>query len=72
MTNAQKLRKQSEGAISAVVSLINGLRLTNEAIDNERMLNDSKIKELHATQKDLETLKSDNIRIINNFEGLLK
>lgn len=72
MTNSQKLHKQSQGAISAVVSLINSLKLTNEAIDNERKLNDSKIDELHKTQKDLETLKSDNARIISNFESLLK
>ena len=71
VTRLEALQNQSASAVSLIRSTIDQLKATNEAIDAEHASNDSKIVALSATNTSLNTLKSDNEKVIANFENLL-
>lgn len=70
-TQLETLQAQSANAVSLIRSTIDQLKATNEAIDAEHAANDSRISALNTTNTSLETLKSDNAKVIANFENLL-
>lgn len=71
MTNTEKLIKVSQSAISAVKTMIQTLKDTNEKVAEERAANDDKIARIQLDNQILDNLKSDNEKIISNFEALL-
>lgn len=71
MTPLESLQARSNNAVSLIRSTIEQLRATNDAIDAEHASNDSQIVALTATNTSLDTLKSDNLKVITNFENLL-
>ena len=71
MTNTEKLIKASRSAISSVRTMIQTLKDTNEKVAEERAANDDKITRIQLDNQTLDSLKSDNEKIISNFEALL-
>lgn len=71
MTNTEKLIKASQSAISSVRTMIQTLKDTNEKVAEERAANDDKIAKIQLDNQTLDSLKSDNEKIISNFEALL-
>lgn len=71
MTNTEKLIKASQSAISSVRTMIQTLKDTNEKVAEERAANDDKITRIQLDNQTLDSLKSDNEKIISNFEALL-
>ena len=70
-TNTEKLIKASQSAISSVRTMIQTLKDTNEKVAEERAANDDKIARIQLDNQTLDSLKSDNEKIISNFEALL-
>lgn len=70
-TALETLQARSANAVSLIRSTIEQLRATNEAIDQEHAVNESKIAALNTTNASLDTLKADNAKVIANFENLL-
>ena len=70
-TRLEALQSQSANAVSLIRNTIDQLKATNEAIDQEHANNDSKVAALTATNTSLDTLKSDNERVIAKFQDLL-
>ena len=71
MTNTEKLVKASQSAISSVRKMIQTLKDTNEKVAEERAANDDKIARIQLDNQLLDDLKTDNEKIISNFEALL-
>lgn len=71
MTNTEKLVKASQSAISSVRKMIQTLKDTNEKVTEERAANDDKIARIQLDNQLLDDLKTDNEKIISNFEALL-
>lgn len=71
ITPLESLQNRSASAVSLIRSTIDQLKATNDAIDQEHANNDSAIVKLNTTNAALETLKSDNAKVIANFESLL-
>jgi hypothetical protein len=71
MTNTEKLIKASQSAISSVRIMIQTLKDTNEKVVEVRTANDDKIARIQLDNQTLDSLKSDNEKIISNFEALL-
>ena len=71
ITPLESLQNRSASAVSLIRSTIDQLKATNDAIDQEHANNDSAIVKLNTTNEALETLKSDNAKVIANFESLL-
>lgn len=71
VTPLESLQNRSASAVSLIRSTIDQLKATNDAIDQEHANNDSAIVKLNTTNEALETLKSDNAKVIANFESLL-
>lgn len=75
ITNATPLERFTEAsnnAINLVITTIENLRNTNNAIKEEQQKNDEEILKIQATNNSLNELKNSNEKIIANFEGLLK
>ena len=68
MTNTEKLVKASQSAISSVRKMIQTLKDTNEKVAEERAANDDKIARIQLDNQLLDDLKTDNEKIISNFE----
>jgi hypothetical protein len=71
MTRLEMLQQKSANAVSLIRSTITSLRETNEAIDDEQVRNVNRIAALTATNSSLEALRTDNEKVIANFEKLL-
>ena len=71
LTKVEELTKASQDAISSVRRMIQSLKVTNEKISEARTVNDDKIKRLQLDNHSLDGLKTDNEKIISNFEALL-
>ena len=71
-TPLEILSEKSSNAISLVLSTINDLKDTDVAIDDEVRKNEEAIAAITATNASLGDLKSQNEKIISNFEALLK
>lgn len=71
MTKTEELIKASQDAISSVRAMIQCLKVTNEKISEERTINNERIKRLQLDNQSLDDLKTDNEKIIGNFEALL-
>lgn len=70
-TKIERLTKASQSAISSVRRMIQSLKDTNEQVSEERIANEEKIAKLQADNLFLDNLKTDNEKIISNFEALL-
>ena len=70
-TKVEVLTKTSQDAISSVRKMIQSLKVTNEKISAERVVNDDRIKKIQSDNQSLDSLKTDNEKIISNFEALL-
>ena len=70
-TKVEVLTKASQDAISSVRKMIQSLKVTNEKISAERVVNDDRIKKIQSDNQSLDSLKTDNEKIISNFEALL-
>jgi hypothetical protein len=55
-----------------VLQTIKGLKDTNDAIDAEKHKNEEQIASIQATNNSLSDLKSQNEKIIGNFEALIQ
>lgn len=71
-TPLEILSEKSSNAISLVMSTIKDLKDTDVAIDEEVRKNEEAIAAITATNTSLGDLKSQNEKIISNFEALLK
>ena len=71
-TPLEILSEKSSNAISLVMSTIKDLKDTDVAIDDEVRKNEEAIAAITATNASLGDLKSQNEKIISNFEALLK
>jgi hypothetical protein len=71
LTKVEKLTKASQDAISSVRKMIQLLKDTNERIIEERIANDDRITKIQLDNQSLDGLKTDNEKIISNFEALL-
>lgn len=71
LTKTEKLTKASQSAISSVRKMIQSLKDTNEQVIKERIANDNRITKIQLDNQSLDSLKSDNEKIISNFEALL-
>lgn len=71
-TPLEILSEKSNNAISLVMSTIKDLKDTDVAIDDEVRKNEEAIAAITATNASLGDLKSQNEKIISNFEALLK
>jgi hypothetical protein len=71
-TPLEMLSEKSNNAINLVLQTIKGLRDTNDAIDAERHKNEETIVSIQATNNSLSDLKSQNEKIIGNFEALIQ
>ena len=71
-TNLEVLTEKSKNAVSLVLTTIEGLKSTNQAINEERQKNDAIIAAIQNTNSSLDELKGSNEKIISNFENLLK
>lgn len=71
LTKVEVLTKASQDAISSVRRMIQLLKDTNERVAEERIANDDKIAKIQLDNKSLDSLKTDNEKIISNFEALL-
>jgi hypothetical protein len=71
-TTLQKLAEKSKNDINLVLTTIEGLKITNKAIDDERQKNDARIAAIQNTNSSLDELKGNNEKIISNFEKLLQ
>jgi FtsZ-binding cell division protein ZapB len=71
-TQLEILSKKSSNAINLVLATIKGLKDTNDAIDAEKQKNEETIANIQMTNGSLNDLKSQNAKIIGNFEALLK
>ena len=71
LTNVQELTKASQDAISAVRKMIQSLKDTNEKVVEVRIANDNRIAKIQLDNQTLDGLKTDNEKIISNFEALL-
>lgn len=70
-TKVEELTKASQDAISSVRRMIQSLKDTNVKIAEEQSANDDKIAQIQLDNQSLDSLKSDNAKIISNFEALL-
>ena len=70
-TPLEILSEKSSNAISLVMSTIKDLKDTDVAIDAEVRKNEEAIAAITATNASLGDLKSQNEKIISNFEALL-
>lgn len=70
-TKVEQLTKASQNAISSVRKMIQSLKDTNEMVIKEKVANDNKIAKIQLDNQSLDNLKSDNEKIISNFEALL-
>ena len=70
-TKVEKLTKTSQNVVSSVRKMIQSLKDTNEKIVEERIMNDNRIVKIQLDNQSLDTLKTDNEKIISNFEALL-
>lgn len=71
-TVLELLSEQSRNAVNVVLTTIETLKTTNQAIDNEKEKNDALILSLQSNNSSLLELKNGNEKIISNFENLLK
>ena len=71
-TQLEILSQKSSNAINLVLATIKGLKDTNDAIDAEKQKNEETIASIQMTNSSLNDLKSQNTKIIGNFEALLK
>ena len=71
-TPLEILSEKSSNAINLVMSTIKDLKETDVAIDDEVRKNEETIAAITATNASLGDLKSQNEKIISNFEALLK
>ena len=71
-TPLEMLSEKSNNAINLVLQTIKSLRDTNDAIDAERHKNEEAIVSIQATNNSLSDLKSQNEKIIGNFEALIQ
>ena len=71
-TTLQVLTEKSKNAVNLVLTTIEGLKNTNEAINEERQKNDAMIALIQNTNSSLDELKGSNEKIISNFEKLLQ
>ena len=71
LTNVQELTKASQDAISSVRKMIQSLKDTNEKVVEVRIANDNRIAKIQLDNQTLDGLKTDNEKIISNFEALL-
>lgn len=71
MTKVEELTKASQDAISSVRKMIQSLKDTNVKVVEEKIANDDKITKIQLDNQILDTLKTDNEKIISNFEALL-
>ena len=71
-TQLEILSEKSHNAINLVLSTIENLKDTNEAINAEQRKNDEAIASIQASNNSLNELKVNNEKIIGNFEKLLQ
>ena len=71
-TTLQVLTEKSKNAVNLVLTTIEGLKSTNEAINEERQKNDAMIALIQNTNSSLDEFKGSNEKIISNFEKLLQ
>lgn len=71
-TQLEILSEKSHNAINLVLSTIENLKDTNEAINAEQRKNDEAIASIQASNNSLNELKANNEKIIGNFEKLLQ
>ena len=71
-TTLQVLTEKSKNAVNLVLTTIEDLKSTNEAINEERQKNDAMIALIQNTNSSLDELKGSNEKIISNFEKLLQ
>jgi hypothetical protein len=71
-TPLEMLSEKSNNAINLVLQTIKGLKDTNDAIDAEKHKNEEQIASIQATNNSLSDLKSQNEKIIGNFEALIQ
>lgn len=71
-TILQVLTEKSKNAVNLVLTTIEGLKSTNQAIDEEKQKNDEMIALIQNTNSSLDELKVGNEKIISNFEKLLQ
>lgn len=71
-TQLEILSEKSQNALNLVLATIKGLKDTNEAIDEEKQKNNEMIASIQTTNNSLNDLKSQNEKIIGNFEALLQ
>jgi hypothetical protein len=70
-SRVEVLTTASHNAVSAVRTMIQLLKDTDEQIVIERAANDDKIAQIQSDNQSLDKLKEDNEKIISNFEALL-
>lgn len=70
-TRLEILQERSANAVNVICNTVAQLRTTNDAIVSEHSKNVSRMAKLAQTNESLELLKSDNDRIIAQFENLI-
>ncbi len=71
-TQLEILSEISRNSINLVLTTIDTLKTTNDAIDEEHQKNDEMIASIQTTNNSLDELKASNEKIIGNFEKLLQ
>lgn len=66
-----KLMEKSGAAVKLLTYTLDGLKTTNEEIENEKLAIATKIANLQEENTQLSDLRDKNSRIIANFEALL-
>lgn len=72
LTTLETLQLQTNTAIRFITSAIDSLKTISVSIADEQEKNNEEIVKLQATNNALSDLKSDNDRVISNFEKLLQ
>lgn len=70
-SRVEVLTMASQNAVSAVRTMIQLLKDTDEQIVIEKAANDDRITQIQSDNQSLDKLKEDNEKIISNFEALL-
>ena len=71
VVTAADLQAQSDSAIAAFKSLIDGLKSTNAAADSAKIANEARIAALQAENLAIAELSEKNEKIVRNIENLL-
>ncbi|MBO5969868.1 MAG: hypothetical protein J6S14_15380 [Clostridia bacterium] len=72
LTPLEQLQNASRSAVFMITSTITELRGINEAIEREQETNRTRIAEIEETNNSLEKTKTDNAKVVSNFESLLR